>query len=123
MAIGLKIKQTNNELLSTQKELVLAEQHNLEIQKQLNEIEKFKNLERIKIPEGFDFFGIHGLSNELKEKLSNTKPTTLGQVSRIDGMTPSAIRKAGCTASARQDEATKAKGGLTLFSLGSHAAG
>jgi len=48
-------------------------------------------LERIKIPEGFDFFRIHGLSNELKEKLSNTKPTTLGQVSRIDGMTPSAM--------------------------------
>jgi tRNA uridine 5-carboxymethylaminomethyl modification enzyme len=61
------------------------------IQKQLNEIEKFKNLERIKIPEGFDFFRIHGLSNELKEKLSDTKPTTLGQVSRIDGMTPSAM--------------------------------
>ena len=61
------------------------------IQKQLNEIEKFKNMERIKIPAGFDFFCIHGLSNELKEKLSNTKPTTLGQVSRIDGMTPSAV--------------------------------
>ena len=61
------------------------------IQKQLNEIEKFKNLERIKIPEGLDFFRIHGLSNELKEKLSDTKPTTLGQVSRIDGMTPSAM--------------------------------
>jgi len=61
------------------------------IQKQLNEIEKFKNLERIKIPEDFDFFRIHGLSNELKEKLSDTKPTTLGQVSRIDGMTPSAM--------------------------------
>jgi tRNA uridine 5-carboxymethylaminomethyl modification enzyme len=61
------------------------------IQKQLNEIEKFKNLERIKIPAGFDFFRIQGLSNELKEKLSDTKPTTLGQVSRIDGMTPSAM--------------------------------
>jgi tRNA uridine 5-carboxymethylaminomethyl modification enzyme len=61
------------------------------IQKQLNEIEKFKNMERIKIPEGFDFFGIHGLSNELKEKLSNTKPASLGQASRIDGMTPAAI--------------------------------
>ncbi|MGD9227393.1 MAG: tRNA uridine-5-carboxymethylaminomethyl(34) synthesis enzyme MnmG [Desulfobacterales bacterium] len=61
------------------------------IQKQLNEIERFKNLQRIKIPENFDFFRIHGLSNELKEKLSNTKPTTLGQVSRIDGITPSAM--------------------------------
>jgi tRNA uridine 5-carboxymethylaminomethyl modification enzyme len=61
------------------------------IQKQLDEIEKFKNLERIKIPEGLDFFCIHGLSNELKEKLSNTRPTSLGQASRIDGMTPAAI--------------------------------
>jgi tRNA uridine 5-carboxymethylaminomethyl modification enzyme len=61
------------------------------IKKQLNEIEKFKNLERMKIPEGFDFLRIHGLSNELKEKLSSTKPTTLGQLSRIDGMTPSAM--------------------------------
>ena len=61
------------------------------IQKQHNEIEKFKNLERMKIPEEFDFSHIHGLSNELKEKLSRTKPTTLGQMSRIDGMTPSAI--------------------------------
>ena len=61
------------------------------IQKQLNEIEKFKKLERMKIPEHFDFSHIHGLSNELKEKLSRTKPTTLGQMSRIDGMTPSAM--------------------------------
>ena len=45
----------------------------------------------MKIPEDFDFSRIHGLSNELKEKLSRTKPTTLGQMSRIDGMTPSAI--------------------------------
>ena len=61
------------------------------IRKQLNEIEKFKNLERMGIPEDFDFSQIHGLSNELKEKLSRTKPTTLGQMSRIDGMTPSAM--------------------------------
>ena len=61
------------------------------IQKQLNEIKKFKNLESIKLPEDFDFYYIHGLSNELKEKLSNTRPTSLGQASRIDGMTPAAI--------------------------------
>ena len=61
------------------------------IQKQLNEIKKFKNLESIKLPEDFDFYYIHGLSNELKEKLSNTRPTSLGQASLIDGMTPAAI--------------------------------
>ncbi|MGD8991340.1 MAG: tRNA uridine-5-carboxymethylaminomethyl(34) synthesis enzyme MnmG [Desulfobacterales bacterium] len=61
------------------------------IQKQLAEIEKFKNLEQLKIPENFDFLSVHGLSNELKEKLSATRPDTLGQVSRIDGITPAAM--------------------------------
>jgi tRNA uridine 5-carboxymethylaminomethyl modification enzyme len=61
------------------------------IEKQLREIEKFKNLERIKIPQDYDFSGVHGLSNELKEKLSVIKPSSLGQASRIDGITPAAI--------------------------------
>ena len=61
------------------------------IQKQLREIERFQNLERIKIPQNFNFSNIHGLSNELKEKFSKVEPTSLGQVSRIDGITPAAI--------------------------------
>jgi len=61
------------------------------IQRQLNEIEKFKDLERIKIPPDYDFTQVHGLSNELKEKLSKVRPISLGQATRIDGMTPAAI--------------------------------
>lgn len=61
------------------------------IDRQLREIEKFKNLEMIKIPEHFDFTKVHGLSNELKEKLSAVKPVSLGQTSRVDGITPAAI--------------------------------
>ncbi len=61
------------------------------IDRQLREIEKFKNLERMKIPEHFDFSMVHGLSNELKEKLSDVRPTSLGQASRIDGITPAAL--------------------------------
>ena len=61
------------------------------IQKQLREIERFKNMERAKIPPNFEFSAVHGLSNELKEKLTGIKPTTLGQVSRIEGITPAAI--------------------------------
>jgi tRNA uridine 5-carboxymethylaminomethyl modification enzyme len=61
------------------------------IKKQLREIERFKNLEVVKIPADFNFNGIHGLSNELKEKLTSIKPTSLGQVSRIEGITPAAI--------------------------------
>jgi tRNA uridine 5-carboxymethylaminomethyl modification enzyme len=61
------------------------------IKKQLREIDRFKNLEKAKIPTDFEFNAVHGLSNELKEKLTNIKPTSLGQVSRIEGITPAAI--------------------------------
>jgi len=61
------------------------------IQRQLREIEKFKHLEKIKIPPEFDYTSIHGLSNELREKLSTIKPISLGQASRIPGITPAAI--------------------------------
>ena len=61
------------------------------ILKQLKEIEKFNDLENKKIPENFDFTALHGLSNELNEKLSAIRPLSLGQASRIDGMTPVAL--------------------------------
>ncbi|MBW2604970.1 MAG: tRNA uridine-5-carboxymethylaminomethyl(34) synthesis enzyme MnmG [Deltaproteobacteria bacterium] len=61
------------------------------IRRQLKEIEKFKNMERMKIPDNFDFNRVHGLSNELKEKLSAVMPSSLGQASRIDGITPAGL--------------------------------
>jgi tRNA uridine 5-carboxymethylaminomethyl modification enzyme len=61
------------------------------IKKQQREIEKYKNLERVKIPADFEFSEVHGLSNELKEKLAVIKPASLGQISRIDGITPAAM--------------------------------
>jgi tRNA uridine 5-carboxymethylaminomethyl modification enzyme len=61
------------------------------IQKQLKEIEKFRHLEKIRIPDDFDFQTVHGLSNELKTKLADVRPACLGQSARIDGMTPAAL--------------------------------
>lgn len=61
------------------------------IQRQYNETRKFRDLEKIKIPEGFSFDAAHGLSNEIREKLNRILPASLGQASRIDGMTPAAI--------------------------------
>ncbi|MBU0970160.1 MAG: tRNA uridine-5-carboxymethylaminomethyl(34) synthesis enzyme MnmG [Proteobacteria bacterium] len=61
------------------------------IQRQLNEIKKFKDLEMIRIPKEFDYATAHGLSNELREKLALIQPQSLGQASRTDGMTPAAI--------------------------------
>jgi tRNA uridine 5-carboxymethylaminomethyl modification enzyme len=61
------------------------------IHRQFKEIEKFKNMEKIKIPDNFNYNKVHGLSNELKEKLSAVMPASLGQASRIDGITPAGL--------------------------------
>jgi tRNA uridine 5-carboxymethylaminomethyl modification enzyme len=61
------------------------------IQRQLKEAEKLKGMEKVRIPDSFDFRKVHGLSNELKEKLSAIHPTSIGQASRIEGITPAAI--------------------------------
>jgi tRNA uridine 5-carboxymethylaminomethyl modification enzyme len=61
------------------------------IQRQNREIERFKHLEQVRIPPGFDMAAVHGLSNELKQKLCAVQPSSLGQATRIDGMTPAAI--------------------------------
>jgi tRNA uridine 5-carboxymethylaminomethyl modification enzyme len=61
------------------------------IHRQQKEVEKFRHIEYIRIPEGFDFKGISGLSKEIVEKLNRFNPATLGQANRISGVTPSAI--------------------------------
>ena len=59
--------------------------------RQLEQIERFKKLEDVRFPEDFDFGSLTGLSTEVKEKLINIKPFSLGQASRISGVTPAAI--------------------------------
>ena len=61
------------------------------IERALNDLEKFKELENIKIPHNLDFRIVHGLSNEIKEKFIKLRPRNLGQAQRIPGATPSAI--------------------------------
>jgi len=61
------------------------------IEKQLREVEKFKKLENMKLPEDLNYFEIPGLSNEMKEKFSKIRPTSIGQALRIPGVTPAAI--------------------------------
>ena len=61
------------------------------IQRQRQMVEKFKKLEGTKIPHHMDYHKIHGLTAEVREKLNNVKPVSLGQASRISGITPAAI--------------------------------
>jgi tRNA uridine 5-carboxymethylaminomethyl modification enzyme len=58
---------------------------------QNHEVAKFAKIERMKIPSRIDYRKIPGLSTEVKEKLGRIKPYSLGQASRISGITPSAI--------------------------------
>jgi tRNA uridine 5-carboxymethylaminomethyl modification enzyme len=61
------------------------------IEKQLREVEKFKKLENMKLPEDLNYNEIPGLSNEMREKFSRVRPTSIGQALRIPGVTPAAI--------------------------------
>jgi len=61
------------------------------IHRQEGEVKKFKNLEKMNIPAGLNYQEIPGLSNEVRQKLSEIQPTSLGQASRISGMTPAAL--------------------------------
>jgi tRNA uridine 5-carboxymethylaminomethyl modification enzyme len=61
------------------------------IKRQMDQIERFKRLEEVSFPEEFDFSAVIGLSTEVMEKLRKIKPYSLGQASRISGVTPAAI--------------------------------
>jgi tRNA uridine 5-carboxymethylaminomethyl modification enzyme len=61
------------------------------IQRQLKDVERFKHLEKIKLPLDFDYRNLSGISREIKEKLAKFKPLNLGQASRISGVTPAAV--------------------------------
>jgi tRNA uridine 5-carboxymethylaminomethyl modification enzyme len=61
------------------------------IQKQLEIADRLKKLESKKIPRGLDYSKIPGLSKEIIEKLTEIEPETIGQASRIPGITPAAL--------------------------------
>ncbi len=58
------------------------------IAKQQREIDKFKRMEKERIPEKFDFNEIKGLKTEAREKFSRYRPDSLGQAGRLEGVTP-----------------------------------
>jgi tRNA uridine 5-carboxymethylaminomethyl modification enzyme len=61
------------------------------IRRQTEQVERTKHLEGTTIPENFDYGAIPGLSNEVKEKFVRIRPVSLGQASRIAGITPAAV--------------------------------
>jgi len=58
---------------------------------QQKQVEKLKKMETMRLPEDVDYTSISGLTKEAKEKLSKVRPVSLGQASRISGITPAAL--------------------------------
>jgi len=76
---------------SIQEQVEIQVKYDGYIKRQMEQIERFKRLEEVAFPEGFDFSSIMGLTTEVMEKLKKIKPYSLGQASRISGVTPAAI--------------------------------
>lgn len=61
------------------------------IERQAREVERHEYYENLKLPEGLNYLDIQALSIEVRQKLDKQRPETLGQASRISGVTPAAI--------------------------------
>ncbi|MGH9586985.1 MAG: tRNA uridine-5-carboxymethylaminomethyl(34) synthesis enzyme MnmG [Acidobacteriaceae bacterium] len=76
-----------NELKSVETEI----KYSGYLDQQKKSIEKLKKAEQRTIPEWFDYKAVSGLSREMQEKLTRVRPATIGQASRIPGVTPAAL--------------------------------
>ncbi|MBN2032069.1 MAG: tRNA uridine-5-carboxymethylaminomethyl(34) synthesis enzyme MnmG [Deltaproteobacteria bacterium] len=61
------------------------------IEHQEKQVEKLRRLENMKLPDGLDYNTVYSLTREVREKLNTVKPLSLGQASRISGITPAAL--------------------------------
>jgi tRNA uridine 5-carboxymethylaminomethyl modification enzyme len=61
------------------------------IKRQTAEVNKFRKMESLKIPDKFDYSSLTGLSREVREKLERVRPDSVGQALRIQGVTPAAV--------------------------------
>lgn len=85
---GVEISSAvRNELKSIETEIKYAGY----LDQQQRAIDRLKKAEQRHIPDWFDYHSVSGLSREMQEKLRKIQPQTLGQASRIPGVTPAAV--------------------------------
>ena len=87
----IEISNTSSENLLLLDRAMVEIKYSGYIEKQKREVLKNKKLNLKDIPKNFPYTSISGLSNEVKEKLNKTQPTTIGAASNIEGVTPAAI--------------------------------
>lgn len=81
----------SDEILAFHDEIELQIKYAGYIQRQEEQIIRFRKLESIELPAAMQYKGLPGLSNEVVEKLTKVQPRSLGQASRISGVTPAAL--------------------------------
>ncbi|MDD2464212.1 MAG: tRNA uridine-5-carboxymethylaminomethyl(34) synthesis enzyme MnmG [Desulfobulbus sp.] len=94
VALDQQVHETSvftQEALAYQDEIELQIKYEGYIKRQEEQIARFKKLERIELPPDLIYKGLPGLSNEVVEKLTKIQPRSLGQASRISGITPAAL--------------------------------
>ena len=72
-------------------QLEIATKYEGYIDRQLEQVARFRELEGVRIPDTIKYDQVHGISSEVREKLTEVRPETLGQAGRIQGVTPAAI--------------------------------
>ncbi len=85
--LGIEIQVDSNVRLEVQNQV----KYEGYIKRQQEQVERFKKLENIALPENMNYAELPGLSHEVVEKLARVRPRSLGQASRISGVTPAAI--------------------------------
>jgi tRNA uridine 5-carboxymethylaminomethyl modification enzyme len=88
VALAPSFEKYSDEVLG---QLLIEAKYSRYIDKQQNQVDKMKDMLKVKIPQGFAFEKVSGLSNEIVEKLGQINPPTLFNASEISGVTPAAL--------------------------------
>ncbi len=92
LAALIELSGDNHEISpQAARELELRVKYQGYIQRQNEQVANFKKFEKSLLPADLDYTALHGLSNEVVEKLQAIRPRSLGQASRISGITPAAV--------------------------------
>ncbi len=90
-----KIKQQYSDLAKFSsralEQVEIAVKYEGYIKRQLEQVERFQEMESIALPDDIDYYRIPSISTEVREKLEQIRPVNLGQASRIQGITPAAV--------------------------------
>ena len=88
---GITAKLTDEQREQVELQVEVQAKYHGYIERQQREIAKHAKQESLRLPEDLDYEAVHGLSHEARQRLIAARPATLGQASRLEGMTPSAV--------------------------------